>query len=124
MTLEPPQGEHRGGIARVKAACQKRRRRRPWARRVNLGETRRSRGTRQRRRDAPFLRELMRSNDLVRLSWLTSLLADAGIKCHLLDAHMSALEGSIGAIPRRLMVGDEDFERAHRLLAAAGESAS
>jgi hypothetical protein len=66
----------------------------------------------------------MRSNDLVRLSWLTSLLADAGIKCHLLDAHMSALEGSIGAIPRRLMVGDEDFERAHRLLAAAGESAS
>jgi hypothetical protein len=66
----------------------------------------------------------MRSNDLVRLSWLTSLLADAGITCHLLDSHMSALEGSIGAIPRRLMVDDEDFERARRLMAAAGEPAS
>jgi hypothetical protein len=70
------------------------------------------------------LRELTRSNDLVWLSWLTSLLLDAGIDCHLLDAHMSALEGSIAAIPRRVMVADEDFDEAMRLMAAAMESVS
>jgi hypothetical protein len=70
------------------------------------------------------LRELTRSNDLVWLSWLTSLLADAGIPVHLLDAHMSVLEGSIAAIPRRVMVADEDFDEASRLMAAAKEPAS
>lgn len=72
----------------------------------------------------PFLRELTRSNDLVWLSWLTSLLADAGIPCHMLDSHMSVLEGSIAAIPRRVMVADEDFDQARRLMAAAEEPAS
>jgi hypothetical protein len=67
------------------------------------------------------LRELTRSNDLVWLSWLTSLLADAGIEAHLLDAHMSVLEGSIAAIPRRVMVADEDYDEAARLMAAGKE---
>jgi len=75
-------------------------------------------------KDEPFLRELTRSNDLVWLSWLTSLLADAGIDCHMLDAHMSVLEGSVGAIPRRVLVADEDFDEAARLMAAGKESAS
>jgi hypothetical protein len=70
------------------------------------------------------LRELTRSNDLVWLSWLSSLLADAGIPCHMLDTHMSVLEGSIAAIPRRLMVADEDFDEASRLMAAGLESLS
>ncbi len=61
------------------------------------------------------------SNDLVRLSFLHALLQDAGIGCVLLDAHASAVEGSIGAIPRRLMVATEDEARAHRVLAEAGE---
>ncbi len=65
--------------------------------------------------------ELLRSNDLVRLSWLTALLSDAGITAVTLDAHTSVVEGSIGAIPRRLMVGDADAARAHRLLAEAEE---
>jgi len=65
--------------------------------------------------------ELLRSNDLVRLSWLTAFLADAGIVAVTLDMHTSAVEGSIGAIPRRLMVGDDDVVRARQLLAEAGE---
>jgi hypothetical protein len=65
--------------------------------------------------------ELLRSNDLVRLSWLTALLADSGIDAITLDMHTSVVEGSIGAIPRRLMVGDEDVARARQVLADAGE---
>jgi hypothetical protein len=61
------------------------------------------------------------TNDPVRLSFLRSLLADAGIPAILLDAHASAVEGSIGAIQRRLMVAAEDAARAHRILAEAGE---
>ena len=55
------------------------------------------------------MRVVATSNDPVRLSFLTALLADAGIRAILLDQHMSAVEGSIGAIPRRLMVEDADF---------------
>lgn len=62
------------------------------------------------------MKELLRSNDLVLLSWAESLLGDAGIGSIVLDTHTSAVEGSIGAIPRRLMVGDDDFERAKRLI--------
>jgi hypothetical protein len=64
---------------------------------------------------------LATSNDTVRLSFLTALLADAGIEAFVLDAHTSAVEGSIGAIPRRLAVGAEDEPRARRVLAEAGE---
>jgi len=64
---------------------------------------------------------LATTNDPVRLSFLTALLADAGIAAVTLDAHTSAMEGSIGAIPRRLMVATEDEARARRVLAEAGE---
>ena len=62
------------------------------------------------------------SNDLVRLSFLAALLRDAGIECVLLDGHVSAVEGSIGAIPRRLAVAEADEARARRVLAEAGEA--
>jgi hypothetical protein len=65
---------------------------------------------------------LLTSNDPVRLSFLTVLLADAGITAVVLDAHTSAIEGSIGAIPRRLMVAAEDERRARRILLEAGEA--
>ena len=65
--------------------------------------------------------ELVRTGDLVRISWLTALLAGEDIESYVLDHHMSFAEGSISAIPRRLMVADEDFEAARRLLAEAGE---
>jgi hypothetical protein len=62
------------------------------------------------------MRELFRTNDPVRLSWAEALLAAAGIEAVVLDTHTSIIEGSIGAIPRRLMVIDEDHARAARLL--------
>jgi hypothetical protein len=65
------------------------------------------------------MKELMRTNDPVRLSWASSLLAEMGIEAVLLDQHTSIVEGSIGAIPRRLMVADEDHARARRLVEAA-----
>lgn len=69
------------------------------------------------------MRELLRTNDLVGLSFLEAILADAGIGALVLDQHMSVLEGSAAAIPRRLMVAEED-ERAARAILAAVEAGS
>ena len=66
--------------------------------------------------------ELLRSNDLVRLSWVSALLADAKIDVVVFDTHTSIIEGSIGALPRRLMVLDDDLSRARHVLETAGES--
>lgn len=68
------------------------------------------------------MRELLRSTDIVRLSWLTALLADGGIEVVILDNHMSVLDGSVNAIPRRMMVADDDHMQARRILREAGES--
>lgn len=68
------------------------------------------------------MRELLRTNDAVRLSWLTALLANSGIEAVILDMHTSIVEGSISAIPRRLMVAETDYARARSLLFEAGEA--
>ena len=68
------------------------------------------------------MRTVAASNDPVRLSFLVSLLADAGIRAVLLDSHVSAVEGSIGAIPRRLAVLAEDEAQARRVMESAGEA--
>ena len=60
------------------------------------------------------------TNDPVRLSFVTALLRDAGIEPLVFDQQMSVLEGSIGAIPRRVMVADEDASLARRVLRDAG----
>ena len=67
------------------------------------------------------MKELLRTNDVVRLSWVQALLRDAGIVSLVLDQHTSLVEGSIGAIPRRLMVSERDHPRAEALLADANE---
>lgn len=67
------------------------------------------------------MRPLLTSNNPVRLSFLMALLADAGIESYLLDHHTSILEGSAGAIPRRLMVAEDDFAQANRVLRDAAE---
>jgi hypothetical protein len=59
--------------------------------------------------------ELLRTNNQVLISWLRALLAENGIEIVVLDAHTSVLEGSTFAIPRRIMVADDDYERARRL---------
>jgi hypothetical protein len=69
------------------------------------------------------MQELIRTNDFVRLSWLQAVLADAGIEAVVLDAYTSVMEGSIGAIPRRLMVHDGDEKRARSVLKEVGETA-
>src|SRR5262249_33497000 len=74
------------------------------------------------RRHDQAMRGGVRSTDPVRLSFLASLLRDAGIEAVLLDMHASIADGSIGAIPRRLMVSVEDYTRACRVLQDAGES--
>src|SRR5258708_40051924 len=65
------------------------------------------------------MKELLRTNDIVRLSWAQALLRDAGIDSVVLDQHTSLVEGSIGAIPRRLMVAERDHGRARALITAA-----
>lgn len=67
------------------------------------------------------MREVLRTTDLVRLSWLQALMAESRIETIVLDSHTSVLEGSINAIPRRLMVVDEDFDQAIQLLRDSGE---
>ena len=68
------------------------------------------------------MKELLRTNDVVRLSWAQAQLRDGGIDSLVLDHHTSLIEGSIGAIPCRLMVAEKDHRRARALIAAAEEA--
>jgi len=74
--------------------------------------------SKERERDGT-MRDILRSNDLVELSWAQAVLRDAGIEAVMLDSHTSVLEGSLGILPRRLVVLDEDFAAALGLLEAA-----
>ena len=65
--------------------------------------------------------ELLRTNDPVLISWLQALLADENIETFVLDVHVSVLEGSANAIPRRLMVEDGDLARARQLMEESDE---
>ncbi len=67
------------------------------------------------------MKELLRTNELVFLSWAEAMLRAEGIEPFVLDGHTSVLEGSTYAIRRRLMVVDEDYHRARRLMIEAGE---
>ncbi len=53
--------------------------------------------------------ELLRTNDPVFISWLTSVFSQLDIRIIVLDEHTSNLEGNISAIQRRVMVGGDDF---------------
>lgn len=64
--------------------------------------------------------ELVRTNDFVLITALEALLKAAGIESLVLDQHTSVLEGSLGVLPRRLMVLQEDARAARRLLTDAG----
>ena len=68
------------------------------------------------------MRVVATTTDPVRLSFLRALLADAGIDSIVLDAHISAMEGGIGAFPRRLAVVAGDETRARAVLREAGEA--
>jgi len=66
------------------------------------------------------LRELVRTNNAVLVSAVGALLDGASIHYMVLDQNMSVLEGSLGILPRRLLVADEDLAAARRLLTEAG----
>ncbi len=66
------------------------------------------------------MRELVRTNNMVLVSAIGALLDGAKIPHVVLDQNMSVLEGSLGILPRRMLVADEDLAAARRLLTDAG----
>ena len=66
------------------------------------------------------MQELVRTNDAVLVSAIVALLDGAGIRHVVLDQNMSVLEGSIGILPRRILVPDDRLAQARRLLQDAG----
>jgi hypothetical protein len=68
----------------------------------------------------PPMVEIVRTNDIVLVGFLQSLLEHANIPVLVADAHMSALEGMIGVFPRRLLVPEDHEAQARRLIGEAG----
>ena len=66
------------------------------------------------------MKELLRSNDQVLLSFVSALLNGAGIDFIVLDTNMSIMEGSIGILPRRVLVEEGCINQARNLLTEAG----
>lgn len=64
--------------------------------------------------------EILRTNDLVLISAVESLLRAAGVGCFVADQYMAAVEGSLGFLPRRILVEKDEELRARRLLTEAG----
>ncbi|UJW76256.1 putative signal transducing protein [Rhizobium sp. SL42] len=69
------------------------------------------------------MHEIIRSNDVVLLSFAESLMRDAGIAVMIADQQMSILEGSLGMLQRRLLVDSEEVGQARRILTDAGLAA-
>jgi hypothetical protein len=68
------------------------------------------------------LRELVRTNDIVLVSAIGALLDGANIHHLVLDQNMSIIEGSLGILPRRILVHEEDNRAARQILTDAGLS--
>lgn len=62
------------------------------------------------------MKELLRTTNPVLIPYVTALLEGEGIDCFAMDVHMSTLEGSIGILPRRLMVRNQDLYMARVIL--------
>jgi hypothetical protein len=75
------------------------------------------------RRKETIVIEILSTNDLVLLSRVEAILGEAGIRGLIADCHMSAVEGSLGFLPRRVLVTHEDAPRARRLLIEVGLAA-
>lgn len=66
------------------------------------------------------MRELVRTNDAVLLTFIEALLKEREIGHMTLDLNMSVMEGSLGILPRRVLVEDERYDDAVRILDEAG----
>lgn len=62
------------------------------------------------------MEELLRTNDITLIALVRAVLRDEGIECFELDVNMSVIEGSLGILPRRLMVRSGEHSRAVRLM--------
>lgn len=69
------------------------------------------------------MEELLRTNDIVLISFVEALLRDAGIDHMVVDQNMSVIEGSLGVLPRRVLVVSDSVDAARRLLEDAGVGA-
>jgi Putative prokaryotic signal transducing protein len=65
------------------------------------------------------MREILKSNNAVELTFAEAVLKDAGIPSEVFDSHMSIMDGSMVILPRRLMVADRDEARARAILSDA-----
>ena len=65
------------------------------------------------------MRPVLKTNNPVTLSYASHVLDEAGIESVVFDENASIMDGSMGAVPRRLMVMDNDLTRAEWLLRAA-----
>jgi hypothetical protein len=68
------------------------------------------------------MREILCSNDAVLINFVVVLLRDAGLNPLLADEHVSAIEGSIGALPRRILIASEELAQAKRVMNEADMS--
>lgn len=62
------------------------------------------------------MRAVLKTTDPVVLDFAANVLSQEGIKSVIFDTHASVMDGSLGMLPRRLMVLDDDFDRARELL--------
>ena len=64
--------------------------------------------------------ELLRTNDIVLISRIEALMAEHDIGVFVADQYMSAVEGSLGFLPRRMLIDADDLHRARMALHSAG----
>ena len=62
------------------------------------------------------MKEIIRTNDLILISRIQSILNDAAIQYELFDSHASIIEGSINAIQKRIVVYNNDFQLSQKLI--------
>jgi hypothetical protein len=65
------------------------------------------------------MREVLRTNDPVLINFVVVLLHDGGLEPLVVDQHTSAVEGSIGVLPRRILVASDELAQARRILTEA-----
>lgn len=70
--------------------------------------------------DGAIVEELIRTNDMVLISYVEALLKEAGIVHMVVDQNMSVIEGSLGVLPRRVLVDRDELARAHGIIEEAG----
>ena len=66
------------------------------------------------------MKQLIRTTDIVTISHIQAILDAEGIATFELDVNMSVLDGSLGILPRRIMVADDEYDDAVQLITYAG----